>query len=115
MLSYYIPYEQNFTGIYKFPICLNSQWIAEVKEKRRSIFLILHGVSSAVKVYIDEEFVGYGQDSMTEKEFDITKFLKFDSDESSILYLIVYQWSDGSYLEDQGLCHKLCITSFLLL
>ena len=41
--------------------------------------------------------VGYSQGSRNAAEFDITGVVK----ESNVIRVLVYQWSDGSYLEDQ--------------
>ena len=62
--------------------------------------IILHfgAVSSAMNVWINEQFVGYSEDSKTPAEFDITKYLK---DGENSLAVEIYRWSDASYLEDQ--------------
>ena len=47
---------------------------------------------------VNEQQVGYSEDSKTPAEFNITKYLK--KGENS-LAVEVYRWCDGSYLEDQ--------------
>ncbi|NQT60678.1 MAG: DUF4981 domain-containing protein, partial [Bacteroidetes bacterium] len=62
---------------------------------------VLHigGAESMVLLWLDGKFVGLGKDSRLESEFDLTPFL---SDEHKHeLLLMVIQFCDGSYLEDQ--------------
>jgi len=62
--------------------------------------IILHfgAVSSAMNVWVNEQKVGYSEDSKTPAEFDITKFLK---EGENTLAVEIFRWSDASYLEDQ--------------
>ncbi len=55
--------------------------------------------ASAFYVWINEQLVGYSQDSKTPAEFNITKYLRNRGDNS--IAVEVYRWCDGSYLEDQ--------------
>jgi beta-galactosidase len=64
----------------------------------KEVFIHFGAVSSAMYVWVNEEKVGYSQDSKTPAEFNITKYLK--SGENSIA-VEVYKWCDGTYLEDQ--------------
>jgi beta-galactosidase len=47
---------------------------------------------------VNEQLVGYSEDSKVPAEFNITKYLKRGNNSVSVE---VYRWSDGSYLEDQ--------------
>ena len=49
-------------------------------------------------MWVNEQLVGYNEDSKVPAEFNITKFLK--GGENSVA-VEVYRWCDGSYLEDQ--------------
>ena len=62
--------------------------------------IILHfgGVSSAMFVYVNEQKVGYSQDSRLPAEFDITKYVQPGENKVAVQ---VFRWCDGSYLEDQ--------------
>ncbi|WP_321343352.1 glycoside hydrolase family 2 TIM barrel-domain containing protein [uncultured Draconibacterium sp.] len=62
--------------------------------------IVLHfgGVSSAMFVYVNEQKVGYSQDSRLPAEFDITEFVKPGENKVAVQ---VFRWCDGSYLEDQ--------------
>ncbi len=63
---------------------------------------ILHfeGVDNAFYVYLNGEFVGFSKGSRLPHEFDITKNLKKGE---NILKVIVYTYSDASYLENQDM------------
>eukprot|EP00924_Labyrinthula_sp_SR-Ha-C_P003057 snap_masked-scaffold_50-processed-gene-0.12-mRNA-1 protein AED:1.00 eAED:1.00 QI:0/0/0/0/1/1/2/0/1554 len=76
----------------------------------REIRLVLHGGGSGLKVFVNGVYLGYGQDSMTETEFIVpSSLLNVDrlgeNDEfvgnHNCLVVIVYKYTDGSYLEDQ--------------
>ena len=64
----------------------------------REVFLHFAGVQSAMYVWINGKKVGYSQGGMTPAEFNITPYLQKGSNK---LAVEVYQWSDGSYFEDQ--------------
>ncbi|KAG2415026.1 hypothetical protein HFD88_006216 [Aspergillus terreus] len=65
----------------------------------QQIRLRYEGVDSAFHVWVNGEEVGYSQGSRNPSEFDITDYLV--SGEKNTLATRVYQWSDGSYIEDQ--------------
>lgn len=62
--------------------------------------VVLHfgGVSSAYRVWLNDTFVGYAEDSRLPSEFDITDLAKPTENKLTVQ---VWRWSDGSYLEDQ--------------
>ena len=66
----------------------------------REVFLHFGAAKSALEVYVNGEFVGYSQGSMTPHEFDITKVLKKGK---NVITAKLYRFSDGSYLEDQDM------------
>jgi beta-galactosidase len=82
----------NPVGSYKRTFTIPETWSGQ------EVYLHFGGVSSAMYVWVNEQQVGYSEDSKTPAEFNITKFLK--KGENS-LAVEVYRWSDGSYLEDQ--------------
>ena len=87
-----IQHDYNPVGSYKRSFEVPSDW------KNKEIFLQFGAVSSAFYVWVNEQLVGYSQDSKTPAEFNITKFLKRGKNSIAVE---VYRWSDGSYLEDQ--------------
>jgi beta-galactosidase len=82
----------NPVGSYKTTFEISPDW--ESKE----IFLHFGAVSSAFYVWVNEQKVGYSEDSKTPAEFNISKYIKPGK---NTLAVEVYRWSDASYLEDQ--------------
>jgi len=64
----------------------------------KEIFLRFESVSSAFYLWINDQKVGYSQDSWTPAEFDISTYVKKGK---NTLRMQVIRWCDGSYLEDQ--------------
>ncbi|MFP4367086.1 MAG: glycoside hydrolase family 2 TIM barrel-domain containing protein [Bacteroidales bacterium] len=82
----------NPVGSYKTSFNIPGDWTG------KEIFLHAGGVSSAMNLWINEEFAGYSEDSKTPAEFNITEYLKKGKNSISIE---VFRWSSGTYLEDQ--------------
>ncbi|ADO76541.1 glycoside hydrolase family 2 TIM barrel-domain containing protein [Halanaerobium praevalens] len=83
----------NPTGVYKKEFNLNEDLT------NKEAILRFHGVDSAFAVYLNQKFIGYSQGSRMISEFKIDPFLKSKNE----LTIVVYKWSDGSYLEDQDM------------
>ncbi|MDP4223904.1 MAG: glycoside hydrolase family 2 TIM barrel-domain containing protein, partial [Bacteroidota bacterium] len=88
----YINHKWNPVGSYKRFFKVPSQW------KNKEVFLQFGAVSSAFYVWVNEQLVGYSEDSKVPAEFNITKYIRKGRNSLSVE---VYRWSDGSYLEDQ--------------
>ena len=86
--------DENPIGLYRRYINLPEGWMS------RQVFLIFDGVDSAFNVWINGVFVGYSQGAHLPSEFNITSFL---NQGQNLLVVEVFQWSDGSYLEDQDM------------
>lgn len=82
----------NPVGSYKRTFTIPENWDG------KEVYLHFGAVSSAMYVWVNEQKVGYSEDSKTPAEFNITKYLKPGD---NTLAVEVYKWSDGSYLEDQ--------------
>ncbi|MEM6641422.1 MAG: glycoside hydrolase family 2 TIM barrel-domain containing protein [Bacteroidota bacterium] len=82
--------EENPVGSYRTTFSLPESW------KGRETLLHFNGVSSAFYLWINGEFVGYDEDSMTSSVFNITPYLK---DGENTIAVQVYRWTTGSYLE----------------
>lgn len=82
-------------GFYRRSFSVDASW------KSREIFLHFGAAKAALEVYVNGNFVGYSQGSMTPHEFNITKYLKFDGE--NIVCAKVFRYSDGTYLEDQDM------------
>lgn len=88
----FIPHELNNNGSYKKTFSLPEDW------DKSQVYLHFAGVSGAMYVWLNDEFVGYSEGSKTPAEFLITDKLK--AGENS-LAVQVLRWSDASYMEDQ--------------
>ncbi|MFC7338676.1 glycoside hydrolase family 2 TIM barrel-domain containing protein [Haloferula chungangensis] len=86
--------DRNPVGSYRRHFTIPADW------KDRHTFINFGGVDSAFYIWLNGQKVGYSQDSRTQAEFELTKYLK---DGENLLAVEVYQHSDGSYLEDQDM------------
>ena len=66
--------------------------------RNQTVSLRFEGVDSAFHVFVNGIPVGYSQGSRLPSEFDVSHLVRTGQNQISV---IVYQWSDGSYLEDQ--------------
>lgn len=89
-----IDHDMQEIGFYRKSFTLNENF------NGREIFLHFGAAKSALEVYVNGEFVGYSQGSMTPHEFNITKVLKPGE---NVITAKLYRYSDGSYLEDQDM------------
>ena len=87
---------ENPTGCYRREVEVDPSWL----ERGSTVVLRFEGVDSAFHVYWNGEPVGYSQGSRLPSEFDVTKSATAGR---NVLAVVVYQWSDGSYLEDQDM------------
>src|SRR5262245_25186310 len=85
---------QNPTGSYRRSFHLPSGW------PERRLILRFDGVDSAFEVYLNGHYVGFSKGSRIPAEFDVTEHARAGE---NLLAVRVYQWSDGSYLEDQDM------------
>ncbi len=89
----FVPTE-NPTGIYKRKFTIDSSW------QGKRIILKFNGVDSAYNLWINGQAVGYSKGARIQSEFDITNFVIVGENDCTVR---VYQWSDGTYLEDQDM------------
>ncbi|MBA9028143.1 glycoside hydrolase family 2 TIM barrel-domain containing protein [Peribacillus huizhouensis] len=85
--------QENPTGIYFKDLILEN-----IKEEK--IVLKFNGVDSAFDLYVNGQQVGYSKGSRMPSEFDITEYVRNGSNRLTVR---VYQFSDGTYLEDQDM------------
>ena len=88
------PTVYNPVGSYRRDFTVPQTW------SDREVFLSFQGIGSAFYVWINGRYIGYGEDSFTPKEYDVTKYLRQGTNSVSVE---VYRWSDGSWLEDQDM------------
>ncbi len=82
----------NPVGSYKRSFDIPDEW------QEKEVYLRFGAVSSAMYIWVNGQMVGYSEDSKTPAEFNITEYLRQGKND---LAVEVYEWSDGSYLEDQ--------------
>lgn len=68
----------------------------ELEDKR--VFVSFQGVETACYVWLNGEFVGYGEDSFTPSEFELTPWIRKTGNR---LAVEVYKRSSASWIEDQ--------------
>ena len=85
---------ENPTGSYRRSFSIPENWAD------KQIILRFDGVDSAFYVWVNGKQVGFSKGSRIPSEFDITSFVKAGE---NVLAVRVYQWSDGSYCEDQDM------------
>lgn len=90
----YVPTE-NPTGIYKRTFYVENSFAG------KQIIIRFGGVDSAYHLWINGQEVGYSKGARNEAEFDITDLVRVG--EENDITVRVYQWSDGTYLEDQDM------------
>ena len=84
----------NPTAFYKRSFNISDDWSGA------NIFLKFEGVDSAFYVWINGAMIGFSKGSRIPAEFDITDYV---SEGENQIVVQVFQWSDGSYLEDQDM------------
>ncbi|MBD5330797.1 MAG: DUF4981 domain-containing protein [Bacteroides sp.] len=88
-----VPTENNHVGSYRRTITVPADW------KGKDIMAHFGSVTSNIYLWVNGKFVGYGEDSKLEQEFDLTPYL-VPGKENTIAFQ-VFRWNDGTYLEDQ--------------
>ncbi len=87
----YVPNEQ--------PVAVYRKYF-EVDGTAGSYIIAFLGVVPCIDLYINGEFVGYGEGAHNTSEFDITKYLKKGENE---LFAVIHKWSNGTFLECQDM------------
>ena len=89
----YAPTERNAVGSYRHNVEIPAEW------KGKQVFVHIGSATSNVSLWVNGHYVGYGEDSKLESEFEITKYVKAGAD--NLFAMQIYRWCDGTYLEDQ--------------
>ena len=87
-----IPEEHNPVGSY-----VTYFQVPEAMRGER-VFLSFQGAESGLAVWLNGSYVGYGEDSFTPSEFEVTPYL---SEGENKLAVQVFQFTAGSWCEDQ--------------
>jgi beta-galactosidase len=96
---------QNPTGTYRRSFNVPPDWDPSAQLRLR-----FDGVDCAYHLWVNGHEVGYAQGSRNPSEFDVSQFV--DRKAKNDLVVRVYQWSDGSYIEDQDQWWLSGISSF---
>lgn len=91
----FVPSE-NPTGTYHRQFYIPTRWDTPSQFRLR-----FDGVDSAFHVFVNGSMVGYSQGSRNPAEFDISNLVHSDTARPNDLIVQVYQYCDGSYIEDQ--------------
>lgn len=89
----YAPVENNHVGSYRREFVIPADW------KGKDVIAHFGSVTSNIYLWVNGKFVGYGEDSKLESEFDITRYIK--PGETNLIAFQVFRWCDGTYVECQ--------------
>lgn len=89
----YVP-SHNPTGLYRREFTIDQE---NLKER---IIIRFHGVDSGFHFWINGQEAGFSKGARLTAEFDITRLL---TEGKNVIAVRVYQWTDGTYLEDQDM------------
>jgi len=89
----YVPVKKNHVGSYRREFVIPAGW------KGREVVAHFGSVTSNIYLWVNGKFVGYGEDSKLESEFEISRYLK--PGEKNLIAFQVFRWCDGTYLECQ--------------
>lgn len=90
----HIPRDYNPVGSYRKTFTVPAGF------KDKQLFLHFEGVSSAYFLWVNGQEVGYNQGANEPAEFDVTQLIKTGKNTVSVM---VFQYSDGTYNEDQDM------------
>ncbi len=90
-----IPTDYNPVGMYRKEVEISRNFLDE-----KQIFVHIGAAKSNLAVWINGQYVGYGEDGKLPQEFNVTKYLKIGKNK---IALQVMRWSDGTYLECQDM------------
>ncbi len=80
--------------------CALYRKFVNVSDINKNFIITFLGVASCLELYVNGNYVGYGEGSHNSYEFDITKYLTEGENE---ILAVVFRWCNGSYLEAQDM------------
>jgi len=92
-----IPFDPPYAP-YETPGGLYNRTFEVDKETDFNYHLNFEGVDAGFYVWVNDEFIGYSQISHSNTEFDLSEAIQ---DGENTLSVLVIQWGDMTYLEDQ--------------
>ncbi len=90
-----VPTSNNRVGTYKREFPIPDGWTAD-----RQTFLEIGAAKAGYFVWVNDDYVGYKQGSMTPGEFNVTDAVQSGTNTVTIQ---VVRWTDGTYLEQQDM------------
>ena len=95
----YVP-DDDPCGIYEREFSVDDGVVGEdgPPGKEMCHYIVLEGVSSCAKIWVNGQYIGYTQGSHLQAEFDITEAVRTGM---NTVRVQVWKWCSGSYLEDQ--------------
>ena len=92
--------DNNHVAIYRRRFALGKPLASNLQDNG-TVNLVFHGMATAIYVWLDGVFVGYGEDGFTPNEFDVTRILNRDKGAEHTLVVACFEYSSASWLEDQ--------------
>ncbi len=89
--------ENNHVALYRRKFIVSDR-LADTKTAGGTVSIVFHGMATAIYVWVNGLFVGYGEDGFTPNEFDITDLLH---NGENVVAVACYEYSSASWLEDQ--------------
>lgn len=89
-----VPMDFNPTAVYRREVVIPADW------QGKPVILHIGAAKSNLSVWVNGEYVGYGEDSKLPSEFDITKYL---TKGKNLITMRVMRWGVANYLEDQDM------------
>ena len=89
--------EDNHVALYRRRFTVSAP-LVRAGESGGSVSIVFHGMATAIYVWVNGLFAGYGEDGFTPNEFDITGLLH---DGENVVSVACYEYSSASWLEDQ--------------
>lgn len=89
--------ESNHVALYRRKFTVSDR-LAGTKAAGGTVSIVFHGMATAIYVWVNGLFTGYGEDGFTPNEFDVTDLLH---DGENVVAVACYEHSSASWLEDQ--------------
>ncbi|MEK0280211.1 glycoside hydrolase family 2 TIM barrel-domain containing protein [Bifidobacterium mongoliense] len=89
--------ESNHVALYRRKFMVSDR-LAGAKAAGGTVSIVFHGMATAIYVWVNGLFAGYGEDGFTPNEFDVTDLLH---DGENVVAVACYEYSSASWLEDQ--------------
>lgn len=84
--------ENNHVALYRKTFTMANR-LADTKNAGGTVSIVFHGMATAIYVWVNGMFVGYGEDGFTPNEFDITEMLH---DGENVVAVACYEYSSAS-------------------